>query len=133
MWEWRSPKPRNGYVSLLLLDERQLIASVNGYTYCLHPRTGQQQWVNELKGFGTGVTSIVASGRYNPHDVLLAAASADAASASAGRSGPGHALLLRFAFISRDPVGPGVGDLELQLVGACDSSRGNVCDVGSLP
>ena len=79
VWEWRSPKPRNGYVSLLLLDERQLIASVNGYTYCLHPRTGQQQWVNELKGFGTGVTSIAGLGRYNPHDVLVAAASADAA------------------------------------------------------
>jgi outer membrane protein assembly factor BamB len=82
VWEWRSPRPRNGYVSLLLLDERQLIASVVGYTYCLHPRTGQQEWVNELKGFGTGVTSIVALGRHNPHDVLVAAASSDAARSS---------------------------------------------------
>jgi outer membrane protein assembly factor BamB len=84
VWQWRSPRPRNGYVSLLLLDERQLIASINGYTYCLHPRTGQQEWVNDLPGFGTGVTSIVALGRHNLHDVLVAAASADAArSASA--------------------------------------------------
>jgi outer membrane protein assembly factor BamB len=82
VWEWRAPKPRSGYVSLLLLDERQLIASVVGYTYCLHPRTGQQQWVNELTGFGTGVTSIVALGRHNPHDMLVAAASADAARAA---------------------------------------------------
>lgn len=83
VWQWRSPKPRSGYVSLLLLNDRQLIASVEGYTYCLDPRTGQQQWVNELAGFGTGVTSIVALGKHNPHDVLVAAASADAASRSA--------------------------------------------------
>ena len=89
VWQWRSPKPRSGYVSLLLLDDRQLIASVNGYTYCLHPRTGQQEWVNELTGFGTGVTSIVALGRHNPHDVLVAAASADAASAASAAAASG--------------------------------------------
>jgi outer membrane protein assembly factor BamB len=83
VWEWRAPKPRSGYVSLLLLDERQLIASVNGYTYCLHPRTGQEQWANDLPGFGTGVTSIAALGRYNPNDVVVAAAAADAAEQSA--------------------------------------------------
>ncbi len=77
VWEWKSPKPRSGYVSLLLLDERQLIVAVNGYTYCLHPRTGEQEWVNPLKGYGTGVTSIVALGRHNPHDVIVAAAAAD--------------------------------------------------------
>jgi outer membrane protein assembly factor BamB len=87
VWQWRSPKHRNGYVSLLLLDERQLIVSVDGYTYCLHPRTGQQEWVNELKGFGTGVTSIVALGRYNPHDVLVAAAAQTASRSSAASSG----------------------------------------------
>lgn len=91
VWEWRAPKPRSGYVSLLLLDERQLIASVNGYTYCLHPRTGQPQWVNELAGFGTGVTSIVALDRHNPHDVLVAAASTDASSAATAASTSGTA------------------------------------------
>ena len=90
VWQWRSPRPKSGYVSLLLLDDRQLIASVNGYTYCLHPRTGQQQWVNDLPGFGTGVTSIVALGRYNPHDVLVAAASADAARNASGASASTH-------------------------------------------
>ena len=85
VWQWKAPKPKGGYVSLLLVDERDLIASVNGYTYCLDPRTGQQQWANDLPGFGVGVTSIVALGRHNPHDVVVAAASADAqAAASAG-------------------------------------------------
>jgi outer membrane protein assembly factor BamB len=86
VWKWKSPKRMGGYVSLLLLDERQLIVAVDGYTYCLHPRTGEQQWVNELKGFGTGVTSIVAMGRYNPHDSLVAAAAE-----TASRSSPASA------------------------------------------
>ncbi len=88
IWDWRSPKPRRGYVSLLLLDERHLIASVNGYTYCLDPQTGRQLWFNKLSGFGTGVTSIVALGKHNPHDMLIAAAAVDAAAAaSAGAAG----------------------------------------------
>jgi outer membrane protein assembly factor BamB len=85
VWQWKSPKRMGGYVSLLLLDERQLIVAVDGYTYCLHPRTGQQEWVNELKGFGTGVTSIVALDRHNPHDAMVAAA-AQAASRSSATS-----------------------------------------------
>ena len=90
LWKWRAPKPRRGYVSLLLLDEYQLIASVNGYTYSLDPRTGRQHWFNELSGFGIGVTSIVALDRHNPHDPLVAAAAADAAAAAAaGGAGAG--------------------------------------------
>ena len=90
MWQWRATTPRsNGYVSLLLLDVTRLIVSVNGYTYCLDPRTGQQRWYNELSGFGTGVTSIATLGKNNLRDLLLAAAAADAAAAaaSAGSSG----------------------------------------------
>ena len=83
-WEWRAPAPRSGgYVSLLLLDDTRLIVSVNGYTYCLDPRTGEQRWYNELSGFGTGVTSIATLGKNNLRDLLLAAAAADAASAAA--------------------------------------------------
>jgi outer membrane protein assembly factor BamB len=85
--QWQAPKPRGGYVSLLLLDDRQLIASVNGYTYCLDPRTGQQQWANDLPGFGTGVTSIAALGKHNPHDAVVAAASADAEASAAASAG----------------------------------------------
>ena len=42
-------------MSLLLLDAERLIASVNGYTYCLDPLSGTQLWYNGLAGFGTGV------------------------------------------------------------------------------
>lgn len=92
MWQWRATTPRSGgYVSLLLLDEARLIVSVNGYTYCLDPRTGEQCWYNELKGFGTCVTSIATLGKNNLRDLLLAASAADAvaAAASAASSGAG--------------------------------------------
>ena len=82
-WQWRAPTPGSGgYVSLLLLDEDRLIVSVNGYTYCLNPQTGEQRWYNELSGFGTGVTSIATLGKNNLRDMLLAAAAADAAAAA---------------------------------------------------
>ena len=64
---------------MLLLNERQLIVSIGGYTYCLDPIRGEQRWFNELKGLGTGVASIVALGKHNPHDSLLAAAADQAA------------------------------------------------------
>jgi outer membrane protein assembly factor BamB len=84
VWSWRASKPRSGgYVSLLLLDETRLIASVNGYTYCLDPLTGQQRWYNQLAGFGTGVTSMAVLGQHTLRDLLLAAAAADAAAAGA--------------------------------------------------
>ena len=92
VWQWRATTPRSGgYVSLLLLDEARLIVSVHGYTYCLDPRTGEQRWYNELKGFGSGVTSIATLGKSNLRDLLLAAAAADAeaAESSAASSGAG--------------------------------------------
>jgi len=55
----------------------------NGYTYCLDPQTGEQRWYNELKGFGSGVTSIATLGKDNLRDLLLAAAAADEAAAAA--------------------------------------------------
>jgi outer membrane protein assembly factor BamB len=82
-WDWSAPTPwGGGYVSLLLLDEQRLIASVNGYTYCLDPRTGEQLWYNGLSGFGTGVTSITALGMQSLHHVVLAAAADEANSSS---------------------------------------------------
>ena len=90
VWQWRATTPRSGgYVSLLLLDDTRLIVSVNGYTYCLDPRTGEQLWYNELKGFGSGVTSIATLGKNNLRDLLLAAAAADAAAAAASTSAMG--------------------------------------------
>ena len=83
-WQWRAPKPRSGgYVSLLPLNNQQLIVSVNGYTYCLDPRTGAQVWVNDLPGFGSEVASIAVLGRHTPPHPLLGAAATDAASSGA--------------------------------------------------
>lgn len=80
LWDWKAPSG-NGYVSLLL-DGDRLIVSVSGYTYALDPLTGAQLWMNEMKGFGTGVATLVSvHGSSSPH--LLAAAAADAAAAVA--------------------------------------------------
>ncbi len=84
VWTWKAPKPRawmTGHVTLLVLDDRQLIASVSGYTYCLDPRTGREQWSNYLPGFGIGVASIAALDRHNANNLVVAAAAgADARS-----------------------------------------------------
>ncbi|MCA9289730.1 MAG: PQQ-like beta-propeller repeat protein, partial [Phycisphaerales bacterium] len=56
-WTWRSPKGR-GYVTMML-DGDRLIVSVNGYLYCLDPRTGEMIWQNPLDGFGLGIAALV--------------------------------------------------------------------------
>lgn len=56
VWQWKSPKG-TGFVSLLL-DGDRLIASVNGFMYCIEPLFGQQVWDNPLKGLGMGVPSL---------------------------------------------------------------------------
>ena len=53
VWSWKASEG-SGYV-VLLYDTDRLIASVQGYTYCLDPATGGQMWANPLKGFGLGV------------------------------------------------------------------------------
>ncbi len=68
LWQWSAPKGA-GYVSLLL-DGDSLLAAVNGYTYCLDPRSGQQLWFNPMKGFGFGVTSIATATGHTPHAQL---------------------------------------------------------------
>jgi outer membrane protein assembly factor BamB len=72
-WDWKSPKS-GGYVSVLLTDEKHLIVSVNGYTYCLDPATGRQLWFNELKGYGVGVASLTSFGGQSPFTTLAGAA-----------------------------------------------------------
>ena len=90
IWEWTAPKGWS-YVSLLLVDDETLIASVDGYTYRLDPATGHQVWQNDLPGFGTGVVSMVATGLKNPHDSVIAAAARNAKQNSAGASSSGAA------------------------------------------
>ncbi len=55
IWKWKCPKG-SGYVSILMNDDR-LIVSVQGYTYCLDPLSGQQIWFSELSGLGVGGTT----------------------------------------------------------------------------
>ena len=83
VWDWTCPTG-SGYVSLLLTDDRHLIVSVSGYTYCLDPATGQQMWFNELKGYGVGVASLASwGGSSDTQPILLAAAEEEAAAAHA--------------------------------------------------
>ena len=56
VWDWKAPQG-SGFVSLLL-DGDRLMASVNGYLYCLDPVYGQEVWSNPLKGYGVGTTSL---------------------------------------------------------------------------
>ncbi|QDT45058.1 Outer membrane protein assembly factor BamB [Gimesia alba] len=57
LWSWKAPKGRSNYVSILV-DDEQLFASIDGYTYCLDPYTGRQIWFNALKGFGYGIPTL---------------------------------------------------------------------------
>lgn len=56
VWDWKSPQG-SGFVSVLL-DGDRLIASAQGYMYCLDPITGELLWSNPLKGMGIGVPSL---------------------------------------------------------------------------
>jgi outer membrane protein assembly factor BamB len=58
LWNWKCPQGTSEYVALLL-DGDQLVVSVQGYTYCLNPLTGEEIWRNPLKGFGVGVPTMV--------------------------------------------------------------------------
>ena len=42
----------------LLRDRDSLFASYNGEVYCLDPKTGEVRWHNQLRGLGTGLTSL---------------------------------------------------------------------------
>lgn len=85
VWEWKSPKGRGSYVALLL-DGDLLIASVQGYTYCLDPRTGNTLWNNPLKGKGLGVPAMV-SLRGNSGSTGAAAVLAQQQAAAAAGAG----------------------------------------------
>lgn len=86
VWDWTCPTG-SGYVSLLLTDDRHLIVSVSGYTYCLDPTTGEQMWFNELKGYGVGVASLTAWGTSSDSHLSIAAAEEAAAAAAASSAG----------------------------------------------
>ncbi|MEX2558630.1 MAG: PQQ-binding-like beta-propeller repeat protein [Pirellulales bacterium] len=82
IWDWTSPEG-SGFVALIL-DGDRLIASVNGYTYCLDPVTGVEIWRNPLKGMGTGVSCLasVRAGAYAGLYAMLARKQQDDAAAA---------------------------------------------------
>ncbi|MDP7008504.1 MAG: PQQ-binding-like beta-propeller repeat protein [Phycisphaerales bacterium] len=57
LWDWKATKG-TGFPAMLL-DGDRLVVSIQGYTYCLDPLTGSEVWMNELKGYGTGIASVV--------------------------------------------------------------------------
>jgi outer membrane protein assembly factor BamB len=69
VWKWKSPKGSG--LAALLLDGDRLIVSVQGYTYCLDPLSGDVIWTNPLKGMGLGTTCL-ASARGNTTPQLYA-------------------------------------------------------------
>jgi len=79
IWTWKSPKGR-GFVSLML-DGDRLIASIQGYTYCLDPHTGSQLWNQPFSGFGYGFTSLMSTRGAADGEPAVAAAAAAAAAA----------------------------------------------------
>jgi outer membrane protein assembly factor BamB len=84
---WSNNQMKSGYVTLLL-DGDRLIVSTNGYIYCLDPLTGEILWHNPLKGYRSGVASLLSVRGQSSQTVIehAAAAAAAAASAAAGTS-----------------------------------------------
>lgn len=90
VWDWKSPKG-SGFVSMLL-DGDRLLASINGYTYCLDPLFGQQVWSNHMKGFGTGTTCLVSENGTSGSSAaaaVIAQQQAAAAATTGGAAGVG--------------------------------------------
>lgn len=75
---WSNEKLKGGYVTLLL-DGDRLIASTNGYIYCLDPGTGKVRWHNPLKGYGQGApTSLISTRGQSSQQALIGMAAAEA-------------------------------------------------------
>jgi outer membrane protein assembly factor BamB len=71
---WYCSELDSGYTTLLL-DGDRLIASTNGYLYCLDPQSGRIVWRNPMRGYGTGIAHLV-SVRGQSGQVLLTQAAA---------------------------------------------------------
>jgi outer membrane protein assembly factor BamB len=86
---WSCDQMKSGYVTLLL-DGDRLIASTNGYIYCLDPLTGRILWNNPLTGYGMGAPTHLTSVRGQASQTFIeqaAAATQAAAGASAAHTG----------------------------------------------
>lgn len=82
-WEWKCE--HSGYPALLV-DRDRLIVSINGYTYCLDPLSGEEVWCNGLPGKGTGVPVLASLCGGSTNSVVAAKAMADQGAASTAAS-----------------------------------------------
>ena len=87
VWEWKSPKTTT-FISLLL-DGDRLVASANGYIYCLDPLYGQEVWSNPLTGYGVGIASLASSSGQSHSGGAAAAAAVQAQRAAAAAAAGG--------------------------------------------
>ena len=85
VWTWKAPNG-TGFPAILL-DGDRLVVSVNGYTYCLDPITGEQYWENTLPGLGMG-TACVASIYGNSGSTAAAAIIAQQSAQQSAHAGP---------------------------------------------
>jgi len=83
---WSNSEMRSGYVTLLL-DGDRLIASTNGYIYCLCPLTGKIRWHNPLKAYGIAAPTALVSVRGQCSQDLIQQAAQQAAAAAAASAG----------------------------------------------
>jgi len=81
IWQWQAPQGMQ-YTSLLL-DGDLLIVSVDGYMYGLNPYSGELLWSNPMKGFGTGVASLVSVNGVSSNSAASSAAARAAHAAAA--------------------------------------------------
>ena len=80
VWNWQSPKPRRGFVSIML-DGDRVVAGLGGYLYCLDAATGRMLWQNPLTGFGLGMFSLASVRGVSQTNEIAAMADEQAASA----------------------------------------------------
>lgn len=75
VWKWSVPKGA-GFVALLI-DGDRLVASCQGYTYCLEPLFGQEVWSNPLEGLGVGTPCLASVNAAAAGSTLVSSAVAE--------------------------------------------------------
>lgn len=82
-WQWKAPHGAGAVA--LMLDGDRLVASVQGYTYCLDAASGKELWSNKLKGFGLGIACLTSYRSSSMASSMLSQhAQANSAAAAAG-------------------------------------------------
>ncbi|MDF1664794.1 MAG: PQQ-binding-like beta-propeller repeat protein [Planctomycetota bacterium] len=71
VWEWTCPRQFGQNVTMLI-EDRQIFVSANGYLFCLDARNGRQMWENPLKGRGVGIASLATTAASNDAHALQA-------------------------------------------------------------